>query len=101
MNAPLLVAAGLCGLNLWTFAVFGYDKAQSRRGGGRVPEKHLLTLSALGGSPGALLARRLFRHKTRKQPFVNYLKTIVVLQCAGVVGLAVLAAKWGGAAGVF
>lgn len=91
MNAPMLAAALFGGLNFWTFAVYGYDKAQSRRagtgGGGRVSERHLLALAALGGSPGALLGRRLFRHKTRKQPFVNYLKAIVALQAIAMAGL--------------
>ncbi|WP_242526219.1 DUF1294 domain-containing protein [Novosphingobium sp. KA1] len=91
MNAPMLVAALLCGLNFWTFAVYGYDKVQSRRvgvsGGRRVSERHLLTLAAIGGSPGALLGRRMFRHKTRKQPFVNYLMAIVALQAIALAGL--------------
>lgn len=87
MNAPTLAAALFGGLNFWTFAVYGYDKAQSRKGGGRVSERHLLTLAAIGGSPGALLGRRMFRHKTRKQPFVNYLKAIVALQAIAMAGL--------------
>lgn len=88
MNAPLLVAIAFAALNLWTFAVYGYDKTQSRRGGGRVPERRLLTLAAIGGSPAALLARRLFRHKTRKQPFVNHLRAILCLQCLILAGAA-------------
>ena len=87
MNAPILVAALFGGLNFWTFAAYGYDKAQSRRGGRRVSERHLLTLAAIGGSPGALLGRRMFRHKTRKQPFVNYLMAIVALQAIALAGL--------------
>lgn len=91
MNAPTLAAALFGALNFWTFAVYGYDKAQSRKGGanggGRVSERHLLTLAAIGGSPGALLGRRMFRHKTRKQPFVNYLRAIVALQAIAVAGL--------------
>lgn len=88
MTAALLAAIAVAGLNLWTFALYGHDKAQSRRGGGRVPERRLLALAAIGGSPAALLARRLFRHKTRKQPFVNRLRAIVVLQCLALGGAA-------------
>jgi uncharacterized membrane protein YsdA (DUF1294 family) len=40
----------------------------------------------LGGSPGAYLGRRLFRHKTRKQPFVSNLHGIAFLQVAGLCG---------------
>jgi uncharacterized membrane protein YsdA (DUF1294 family) len=40
----------------------------------------------IGGSPGALLARQLFRHKTRKEPFSTQLLTIVVLQVGAIIG---------------
>lgn len=82
----LLIALG--GVNLWTFAVFGYDKMQARGSSWRVSEAHLLLCAAVGGSPGALLGRRLFRHKTRKQPFVNVLMTIVSVQALGLAGWA-------------
>ena len=45
-------------------------------------EARLLGLAFLGGSPGAYAARRLFRHKTRKQPFSGNLHAIAVLQLA-------------------
>ena len=52
----------------------------------RIPESGLLGLALIGGSPGALLARRLFRHKTRKEPFSTQLLVIVVLQIGAFVG---------------
>jgi len=39
-----------------------------------------------GGSPGAFLARHLFRHKTRKEPFSTYLKLIACVQIGGLIG---------------
>ncbi len=57
-------------LNLATFAVFGWDKRQSRTAGARrVPERTLLWLMFAGGFPGAWIAMRIFRHKTVKRPF--------------------------------
>jgi uncharacterized membrane protein YsdA (DUF1294 family) len=47
----------------------------------------LVTLARLD-SPGALLARRLFRHKTRKQPFSTQLMLIVAIQLGALIGLA-------------
>lgn len=56
-------------LNLATFAGYALDKAAARRGGRRVPEATLHLLALCGGWPGALLARRLLRHKTAKFGF--------------------------------
>ncbi len=60
-----MVWYALAALNVLTFALYGWDKRCARRGWRRVPEKTLLGLSALGGSLGALVGMRLFRHKTR------------------------------------
>ena len=89
---PVVVAAVLGGLNLLTFMVFGWDKQAAVERRSRVPERLLLTLAALGGSPGALLARPVFRHKTRKQPFTAWLLLIVFLQAAGLISA--LAVWW-------
>ncbi|MEO7383932.1 MAG: DUF1294 domain-containing protein, partial [Novosphingobium sp.] len=52
-------------------------------GARRVPEADLLGLALVGGTPAAFLARHLFRHKTRKEPFSTQLKIIAILQvCA-------------------
>lgn len=65
----LWLAMWVGALSLVTFSIYGYDKAQAQGGGPRVPEVVLHLLGALGGTPGAFVARRLFRHKTSKQPF--------------------------------
>lgn len=77
----------LIAVNLTAFAMFHIDKSLARSGGWRVRESTLLWLAFLGGTPGAYAARSLFRHKTRKQPFSNYLFAIVVLQTIAVGGL--------------
>ena len=76
-------------INGWTILFFWLDKERARSGAWRIPEGKLLGLALAGGSPGAYLARHLFRHKTRKQPFSTRLFTIVVLQASALVGLAV------------
>jgi uncharacterized membrane protein YsdA (DUF1294 family) len=88
MNLLLAAIALLVAINLWTVFRFRDDKRRARKGERRLSEAGLLALAALGGSPGALLARRLFRHKTRKQPFSTYLMLVVALQAAGLIGLA-------------
>lgn len=75
----------LTALNLWTFACFRRDKVRARTGGRRVPERDLLLLALLGGSPAAFAARHMLRHKTVKQPFSRRLKGIAAVQVAGAV----------------
>ena len=63
------VAFGLLAVNLCAVALYAWDKHAARRGTRRVPEARLHLLALLGGWPGAWLAQRLFRHKTRKAAF--------------------------------
>ena len=77
-------------VNLWTMWSFWDDKQRARAGARRTPERDLLSLALFGGSPGALLARRLFRHKTRKEPFSTHLLIIVALQVGALLGLLLL-----------
>lgn len=74
-------------INAFTILRFWQDKARAIEGMWRVPEADLLGLALIGGSPGAFLARRLFRHKTRKEPFSTYLLLIAVLQVGALGGL--------------
>lgn len=72
---------------MWSF---WNDKQRAVHGARRIPERDLLQIALIGGSPGALLARRLFRHKTRKEPFSTYLLLIAVVQLGAMLGLLLL-----------
>ncbi|PIW55627.1 MAG: DUF1294 domain-containing protein [Sphingomonadales bacterium CG12_big_fil_rev_8_21_14_0_65_65_10] len=76
-------------INFVAFAAFGIDKSLAEHGQRRISESNLLGWATLGGTPGAYAGRHLFSHKTRKQPFSNWLHTIAILQAALLVGLAV------------
>ena len=90
MLALLVLAfAFLLVVNLFTILRFWQDKQRAVAGERRISEADLLGLAAFGGSPGALLARQIFRHKTRKQPFSTYLLLIAALQAGAMIGLIV------------
>jgi uncharacterized membrane protein YsdA (DUF1294 family) len=79
---------GLLLVNAWTILRFWQDKRRAVAGERRIRESDLLGLALIGGSPGALLARRLFRHKTRKEPFSTQLFVILALQIGALIGFA-------------
>ena len=87
LTPPVLAALWLLAVNLAAFAAFGVDKRSARAGGRRVAEATLLRLALLGGTPGAYAGRRVFRHKTRKQPFSGRLFHIAVIQMLAIGGL--------------
>lgn len=75
-------------VNAVTILAFWDDKQRAVESRRRIRESDLLGLALIGGSPGAFLARRLFRHKTRKEPFSTQLLVIVALQIGALTAFA-------------
>ena len=71
----------LC-INLLAFAAYGLDKWKAVHDRWRTSEKALISLAIIGGSIGALLGMRIFRHKTRKPLFYIGVPAILILQAA-------------------
>jgi uncharacterized membrane protein YsdA (DUF1294 family) len=71
-------------VSLVTFATYATDKAQAGLAKRRVPERVLHVLEAIGGWPGALVAQRWFRHKTRKTRFQVIFWLIVLVHAVAV-----------------
>ncbi|MBP1757966.1 MAG: hypothetical protein H6Q61_215 [Firmicutes bacterium] len=69
-------------LSLAAFLLMGIDKGRARRGRRRIPERILLGVALLGGSPGGVLGMHMFRHKTRHWYFRYGLPGILMLQAA-------------------
>lgn len=82
------VIAALLAINLFTILRFWQDKQRAIAGDRRISEGDLLGLALIGGTPGAFLARHVFRHKTRKQPFSTWLLLIATIQAGALVGFA-------------
>jgi uncharacterized membrane protein YsdA (DUF1294 family) len=72
----------LMAVNLMTFITYGIDKYKARHNHWRVREASLLLFAALGGSIGALLAMRVFRHKTQHRKFRYGVPAILIVQLA-------------------
>lgn len=79
---PLVVALGgyLIAINFVTFYAFWWDKQAAIDSAWRVPEDKLILLALIGGIVGAKLGQRVWRHKTRKEPFRTVLNLVIVLQ---------------------
>ncbi|MDQ7090515.1 MAG: DUF1294 domain-containing protein [Methylococcales bacterium] len=56
-------------LSLITFLIYGWDKSAAQKNNWRISENNLHLLALIGGWPGALIAQKFFRHKSKKQPF--------------------------------
>lgn len=87
-----LLAIWLVAINLVTFFVFGFDKLKAKykekhEAARRVPEKTLFLLAALGGSVGALIGMRVWRHKTLHRSFRIGIPLILAAQIVIPVGL--------------
>jgi uncharacterized membrane protein YsdA (DUF1294 family) len=66
---PWFLLGWCAAVSVITFFAYQRDKSAAQGGRPRTPESTLHLLSAAGGWTGALLARRIFRHKTAKPSF--------------------------------
>jgi uncharacterized membrane protein YsdA (DUF1294 family)/cold shock CspA family protein len=66
-----------------SFWVYASDKAAAKRNAWRTRENTLHILSLLGGWPGALVAQRWLRHKSKKLSFQIVFWATVVVNCVG------------------
>ena len=64
--------------SLLAFLLFGIDKLLAKLGAWRIPEAVLLCTALLGGAAGALVAMRMFRHKTSKRRFATGVPLMLV-----------------------
>ena len=89
MNGIIIVVIYLVAINAATFFVYGIDKWKARRSMWRIPEATLLGLAAIGGSIGAWLGMRAWRHKTMHKKFQLGIPLIIVAQTALIIWMTI------------
>ena len=82
MTTTYIVWTWLVVINVVTLLAFRSDKQRAIAGDRRIAERDLLLMAALGGTIGAWLGMRLFRHKTRNLSFSRAIFLIAAAQCA-------------------
>jgi uncharacterized membrane protein YsdA (DUF1294 family) len=76
---PIIIYA-LFALNLLTFLIYGIDKFKAKKAKWRISEATLILLAVIGGSIGAWLGLKVWRHKTQHKKFYIGIPIILTLQ---------------------
>ena len=92
VGSPVPLIVGYLALvNIWAFALMGFDKRRAKQKGARRIRERTLFLSALlGGGLGAFLGMWVFRHKTKHWYFVTGIPLIALAEAALCIWLCLL-----------
>jgi len=85
MNAGalyMIAALVLAALNLFSFALMGWDKRCARKGRWRVSEKALFIAAACFGALGGVLGMQIYRHKMKHWYFRIFFPLMLAAQIA-------------------
>ena len=72
----------LLAINAVTFITYGIDKYKAKKAKWRISEATLLLLAVLGGSIGAWMGMKVWRHKTKHKKFKYGIPAILLIQIA-------------------
>ncbi|MEC9374244.1 MAG: DUF1294 domain-containing protein [Planctomycetota bacterium] len=79
MQTFWVIAGIYVAMSIVTALAYAVDKRAATRGTWRVSERSLHFMELLGGWPGALVASRMIRHKSKKKSYRAVLGLIIVL----------------------
>jgi len=79
---PLEIAGLYFTLSIVTFIAYVIDKSAAQNNRWRTKESTLHLFSLAGGWPGALVAQKTLRHKSKKQEFQTVFWVTVIFNCA-------------------
>lgn len=88
ISTPLAIASLI--ISNLTYVLYSLDKHASLHHRQRIPEASLHIASILGGWPGALIARALLRHKTKKIRFVIFFWLSIIINFAALYAIVLL-----------
>ena len=80
MNVEMVIIWYFIILNIITFILMGVDKRKAIKHQWRISEKTLWITAIIGGSIGAIIGMRFFKHKTKHQLFTVGMPLILVVQ---------------------
>jgi uncharacterized membrane protein YsdA (DUF1294 family)/cold shock CspA family protein len=82
---PAIVLLLYLGASAFAFIAYALDKSAAQNNQWRIKESTLHTVALAGGWPGAILAQRVLRHKSKKESFQAAFRFTVAVNC-GVLG---------------
>lgn len=88
---PFMIIVHLIIINIISFLMFYIDKQKAKKHLWRIPEATLLLSAFIGGSFGAFMAMRLFRHKTKHAKFYICVPLFMIIHIiiivTGIIGI--------------
>lgn len=78
---PLAVLGFYLACSVVAFIVYWWDKSSARISSWRIAENTLHMFGLVGGWPGALIAQRVLRHKSKKESFQRTFWVTVIVNC--------------------
>lgn len=84
---PLVALGVYCLASALAFLAYALDKSAAQNNRWRTKESTLHLIGVVGGWPGALLAQKRLRHKSKKKEFQTVFWATVIINCSALVWL--------------
>lgn len=78
---PFAVPGAYLAASMVAFCAYAIDKSAAKNNRWRTKESTLHLFGLIGGWPGALLAQKTLRHKSKKEGFQTVFRATVILNC--------------------
>lgn len=89
MEPVYVLGAYILFLNIYMFLLMGKDKEFAKKRANRIPERHFMLWSAVGGAIGAYIGMKHYHHKTKHRKFTIGIPIIIIIHILIVIAIAV------------